>query len=77
MACCAHSDFDFEELRQENPFLGPMMFFLFTLLGGSVSAWLHSDNSCNADRVGVGAAVFVLVNMFIAILLESCAFRRV
>lgn len=41
-------DFDFEELRQENPFLGPIMFFLFTLL-----------------------AVFVLVNVFIAILLEA------
>ena len=76
MACCAHSDFDFEELRQENPFLGPMMFFLFTLLGGSVSAWPHSGQqwkSCNADRVGVGTAVFVLVNMFIAILSEACA----
>ena len=56
-----------------------MMFFLFTLLGGSVSAWPHSGQqwkSCNADRVGVGTAVFVLVNMFIAILLESCAFRK-
>lgn len=34
-------DFDFEELRIQSPFLGPVLFFCFTMLGASLST-LHA-----------------------------------
>lgn len=43
-------DFDFEALRMESPFMGPLMFFSFSMLG-----------------------VFILLNMFIAIISDAFA----